>query len=216
MLLWRHGLPPFPLQPVGALLLRKKPGDPARAAPGAGAATLQRIVGYVEEPGSSGDEAGACGRRANNPFDLASSEEEADAAGEAVVDRWVGSGAEGGLHVPDGGPRRGLVVLSREAGSQLQETSRLGNFGQLPMGTCACFPAQQAVPEAPSTQADKPQGPLQGRRRWRHHQPDCARTLEQDSTAGLLLNLPCAPGLGGVCYHFRIACSCQLAMPSKL
>lgn len=77
---------PPPPQPLAASLLRKPPSGRGRGTLGTGAATLQRIVGYVEDPGSSEDEAVAGGRD-SNPFDLGSSEDELDGEGGAVVDR---------------------------------------------------------------------------------------------------------------------------------
>ncbi|KAL4440036.1 hypothetical protein ABPG75_003037 [Micractinium tetrahymenae] len=73
-------------KPLTASLLRKQPGSRGVASPGAGGVALQRIVGYVEEPGSSEDEAGA-GGRGGNPFDLGSSEDELDGEDAAVLDR---------------------------------------------------------------------------------------------------------------------------------
>lgn len=70
-------LPP-PLQPLTATL-RKHLGG---ASPGAASPDkLARIVGHLEEPSSGEDGAGA------NPFDLGSSDDEAEEGG-AVVDRW--------------------------------------------------------------------------------------------------------------------------------
>jgi len=81
-------VPLFPpaLQPLTAAL-RKQLGVRSPGAGSAGGAALTRVVGYVEDPSSSGDEgAGA------NPFDLAGSSDDELEEGGGLVDRWVAGG----------------------------------------------------------------------------------------------------------------------------
>ena len=89
-------LPSPALQPLTAAL-RKQLGARSPGAGSSGGAALMRVVGYVEDPGSSGDEG-------SNPFDLAGSSDDELEEGGGLVDRWVAGsssgGAEAALHYP--------------------------------------------------------------------------------------------------------------------
>ena len=87
-------LPSLALQPLTAAL-RKQLGAHSPGAGSSGGAVLTRVVGYVEDPGSSGDEGPG-----SNPFDLAGSSDDELEEGGGLVDRWVvgsSSGAQAAL-----------------------------------------------------------------------------------------------------------------------